>query len=203
MHIQLLQRDQEMTEELVQTIAPDCTSAVKRALLALKNPMRALHRMHVLIAELCDQLNILISENEKVKAGSKSVFNELNNQEPTANPNPISSASSLADSGGGNNKSTLTSPPESGASSPTPGHQPPTFCSALHLGETLTLMLERWSKLYKDFYSSKLSVFDLSKLPDIYDSVRYDVSCSGVCNMLYVLMRYICFYIMFIALYYS
>ena len=165
-----------MTEELVQTIAPDCTSAVKKALLALKNPMRALHRMHVLIAELCDQLNILISENEKVKAGSKSVFNELNNQEPTANPNPISSASSLADSGGGNNKSTLTSPPESGGSSPTPGHQPPTFCSALHLGETLTLMLERWSKLYKDFYSSKLSVFDLSKLPDIYDSVRYDVS---------------------------
>jgi hypothetical protein len=42
-------------------------------------------------------------------------------------------------------------------------------------GESLWLMCERWRKLHKDFYSSKKERFDLSKIPDIYDCIKYDV----------------------------
>jgi hypothetical protein len=36
-------------------------------------------------------------------------------------------------------------------------------------------MSERWKKLQKDFYSFKKRVFNLSKIPDIYDCIKYDV----------------------------
>lgn len=34
-------------------------------------------------------------------------------------------------------------------------------------------MLRRWSKLDKDFKTSK-GLFDITKIPDIYDCVKYD-----------------------------
>jgi inositol hexakisphosphate/diphosphoinositol-pentakisphosphate kinase len=40
--------------------------------------------------------------------------------------------------------------------------------------ETLDMMRERWSKLYRDFYSKKRNTYDLSKIPDIHDCIRYD-----------------------------
>ncbi|EQC33156.1 hypothetical protein SDRG_09142 [Saprolegnia diclina VS20] len=40
--------------------------------------------------------------------------------------------------------------------------------------ETLEMMRERWAKLYRDFYSKKGKTFDLSKIPDIHDCIRYD-----------------------------
>jgi hypothetical protein len=46
---------------------------------------------------------------------------------------------------------------------------------SLYLGETIHLMADRWEKLYKDFYSAKLGMYDLSKVPDVYDSIRYEV----------------------------
>ncbi|KAI1280528.1 Inositol hexakisphosphate and diphosphoinositol-pentakisphosphate kinase [Halotydeus destructor] len=43
----------------------------------------------------------------------------------------------------------------------------------LYYGETWELMYRRWSKLEKDF-KLKDGKFDLSKIPDIYDCVKYD-----------------------------
>ena len=43
----------------------------------------------------------------------------------------------------------------------------------LYHNETLSLMHSRWSKLYKDF-KSKSGQFDISKVPDIYDCIKYD-----------------------------
>lgn len=40
--------------------------------------------------------------------------------------------------------------------------------------ETLPMLTERWMKLYRDFYSKKKTTYDLSKIPDIYDCIRYD-----------------------------
>ncbi|ETW09794.1 hypothetical protein, variant [Aphanomyces invadans] len=40
--------------------------------------------------------------------------------------------------------------------------------------ETLEMMRERWAKLYRDFYSKKQNTYDLSKIPDIHDCIRYD-----------------------------
>ncbi|XP_068178457.1 inositol hexakisphosphate and diphosphoinositol-pentakisphosphate kinase 2 isoform X6 [Antennarius striatus] len=44
----------------------------------------------------------------------------------------------------------------------------------LYHSETLELMLQRWSKLEKDF-RMKNGRYDISKIPDIYDCVKYDV----------------------------
>lgn len=45
----------------------------------------------------------------------------------------------------------------------------------LYMGETFSLMFERWDKLYRDFYSAKKETFDLSKIPDVYDCIKYDL----------------------------
>ena len=45
----------------------------------------------------------------------------------------------------------------------------------LYLNETFSLMLDRWEKLNKDFFSTKTSQYDLTKVPDVYDMIRYDV----------------------------
>ncbi|XP_063305031.1 inositol hexakisphosphate and diphosphoinositol-pentakisphosphate kinase 1 isoform X3 [Pelobates fuscus] len=44
----------------------------------------------------------------------------------------------------------------------------------LYHSETLELMLQRWSKLESDF-RMKNGRYDISKIPDIYDCVKYDV----------------------------
>eukprot|EP00996_Jenningsia_fusiforme_P006434 NODE_77_length_3467_cov_41.352838_g69_i0.p1 GENE.NODE_77_length_3467_cov_41.352838_g69_i0~~NODE_77_length_3467_cov_41.352838_g69_i0.p1 ORF type:complete len:1052 (+),score=181.10 NODE_77_length_3467_cov_41.352838_g69_i0:103-3258(+) len=41
-------------------------------------------------------------------------------------------------------------------------------------GERVFLMYDRWRKLYKAFYDEKKDSFDCSKIPDIYDAVKYD-----------------------------
>ncbi|XP_077173894.1 inositol hexakisphosphate and diphosphoinositol-pentakisphosphate kinase 1 isoform X10 [Paroedura picta] len=44
----------------------------------------------------------------------------------------------------------------------------------LYHSETLELMLQRWKKLEQDF-RLKNSRYDISKIPDIYDCIKYDV----------------------------
>ena len=44
----------------------------------------------------------------------------------------------------------------------------------LYHGETWDLMYRRWSKLEKDF-KLKSEKFDISKVPDIYDCIKYDL----------------------------
>ncbi|XP_033620845.1 inositol hexakisphosphate and diphosphoinositol-pentakisphosphate kinase 1 isoform X3 [Fukomys damarensis] len=48
----------------------------------------------------------------------------------------------------------------------------------LYHSETLELMLQRWSKLERDF-RQKSRRYDISKIPDIYDCVKYDVQHNG------------------------
>lgn len=45
----------------------------------------------------------------------------------------------------------------------------------LYLSETFALMHDRWMKLYKDFYNAGTNRFDLTKVPDVYDMIRYDL----------------------------
>ncbi|XP_076259069.1 inositol hexakisphosphate and diphosphoinositol-pentakisphosphate kinase isoform X11 [Rhynchophorus ferrugineus] len=44
----------------------------------------------------------------------------------------------------------------------------------LYHGETWDLMYRRWGKIEKDFYT-KNKTFDISKIPDIYDCIKYDL----------------------------
>ena len=46
---------------------------------------------------------------------------------------------------------------------------------ALYHSETWELMDRRWSKLIKDFRKTNDPVFDISKIPDIYDNIKYDL----------------------------
>ena len=44
----------------------------------------------------------------------------------------------------------------------------------LYHGETWELMGRRWGKIEKDF-CTKNKRFDISKIPDIYDCIKYDL----------------------------
>lgn len=44
----------------------------------------------------------------------------------------------------------------------------------LYHNESWELMIRRWSKLVKDF-KLKNGQFDISKIPDIYDCIKYDL----------------------------
>jgi inositol hexakisphosphate/diphosphoinositol-pentakisphosphate kinase len=44
----------------------------------------------------------------------------------------------------------------------------------LYHGETWELMIRRWGKIEKDF-CQKSKTFDISKIPDIYDCIKYDL----------------------------
>ncbi|XP_076026288.1 inositol hexakisphosphate and diphosphoinositol-pentakisphosphate kinase 1 isoform X3 [Genypterus blacodes] len=48
----------------------------------------------------------------------------------------------------------------------------------LYHSETLELMLQRWSKLERDF-RMKNGRYDISKIPDIYDCIKYDTQHNG------------------------
>lgn len=50
-------------------------------------------------------------------------------------------------------------------------------------GETLWLMCERWKKLAKDFFHPRKGRFDLSKIPDILDQVKYDCLHNAVLGL--------------------
>ncbi|XP_071942170.1 inositol hexakisphosphate and diphosphoinositol-pentakisphosphate kinase 2-like isoform X2 [Antedon mediterranea] len=54
-------------------------------------------------------------------------------------------------------------------------HDPSSKDVVLYHNETLELMLRRWAKLEKDFFMQKNSHFDITKIPDIYDCVKYDM----------------------------
>lgn len=44
-----------------------------------------------------------------------------------------------------------------------------------YLNETFIMMLDRWMKLDSGFFRSKDNLYDLSKVPELHDMVRYDV----------------------------
>ena len=46
--------------------------------------------------------------------------------------------------------------------------------ASLYHGETWELMGRRWGKIEKDF-CTKHKRFDISKIPDIYDCIKYDL----------------------------
>jgi inositol hexakisphosphate/diphosphoinositol-pentakisphosphate kinase len=41
--------------------------------------------------------------------------------------------------------------------------------------EKIILIYKRWIKLYQDFFNKKKNRFDISKIPDVYDNIKYDL----------------------------
>jgi Histidine phosphatase superfamily (branch 2) len=45
----------------------------------------------------------------------------------------------------------------------------------LYKGETLLELTERWRFIYENLYNTETDTFDLSRIPDVHDNVRFDV----------------------------
>ncbi|KAL5257711.1 hypothetical protein ACHWQZ_G012583 [Mnemiopsis leidyi] len=61
----------------------------------------------------------------------------------------------------------------------------------LYHDESVQLMLGRWSKLEKDF-QSKDGSFDISKIPDIFDNIKYDVQHNSKLGLKNTIHLYTC-----------
>lgn len=53
---------------------------------------------------------------------------------------------------------------------------PKTKDNVLYHGETWELMGRRWGKIEKDFFNKTSLTFDISKIPEIYDAIKFDFS---------------------------
>ncbi len=51
---------------------------------------------------------------------------------------------------------------------------PKTSETGLYHGESWDLMRRRWGKIEKDFFNKSNGVYDISKIPEIYDAIKYD-----------------------------
>lgn len=195
-HLNLLQTDEDMTEEMVNRIAPGCSTAVRAAMLSLKNPYLMLRRMHELIGQLCEQIGTLIrqrdaealaiaaavaaavttttvavenvvvdgSNDSGVAVGGQLLIPEGISTDAVSTSSTLSSTDSkdggevVAGAGAGASSSKRVTNAIEGAAEGGLGER------QLYLNETLSMMADRWSKLYKDFYSSDTGKFDLSKV---------------------------------------
>ena len=45
----------------------------------------------------------------------------------------------------------------------------------LYKGETLLELTERWKLLHNKLYDEEKDTFDLSRVPDVHDNVRFDM----------------------------
>eukprot|EP01040_Poterioochromonas_malhamensis_P002256 gene2256-2398_t len=214
-HLNLLQVDAEITDELIQQVAPDCPPTLKQAFYRLGNPLKTLQRIHYLIGRLTSQLELLIKEYSSDQEESvfleegdvvrdlslgdgislkSELINEATNtphlphspprKYSAASVPPMIDASAVANIPVQNspaNLSKFTNTPTytpAGGNSVLTSHDGNEECDSpprLYNSETYELMLERWEKLHKDFYSNKTNQFDLTKVPDVYDMIRYDI----------------------------
>lgn len=272
-HLNLLQVDQELSDELIEQIVPGCAETTRAAFRQLGNPLQSLKRMHFLIGKVTTQLEFICARREEsasrleglvddmlvmtdyvlpyapsssLSAPSPLALNTVGMHSPVASHTHISGLSTNASQGvvapkpgiaavyddqtvglgdgaeGGDDlvlatnlnvdvenngqsgkdengnevvavsegdlsplvrdahSSLLVERPLSGImlsadQQTTLNEEDAGFLAALYLNETFDLMLDRWEKLYKDFYSSKSNSYDLTKLPDVFDMIRYDI----------------------------
>ncbi|KAF0697268.1 Aste57867_12040 [Aphanomyces stellatus] len=172
--------------------------SVAAALDVVEQPMKKMERMHKLLSSLKEQLTKLLDNEATAKAEAVitatafereqqawasspklerqgSETNVVSCLELEEEPVDLQSRATVSSAGARpkkpaehmHSKSTL-SPKSQAASLSHPKKREP--CGR----ETLEMMRERWAKLYRDFYSKKQNTYDLSKIPDIHDCIRYD-----------------------------
>jgi inositol hexakisphosphate/diphosphoinositol-pentakisphosphate kinase len=166
-NLNLLQQDEIMTDEKIELIAPSCSVAIKNAMISLKNPLKTLSRMYVLIGSLCSQLDILGREHgEDMDSMRKSSLSGDENDILKNNKslNAVSCDLLKDDDIDLTNDNSIKEI-----------NLDDTNKVKLYLDETFSLMADRWEKIHKDFFSLKTNKYDLTKVPDVYDMVRFDI----------------------------
>ncbi|XP_034541757.1 inositol hexakisphosphate and diphosphoinositol-pentakisphosphate kinase 2-like isoform X2 [Notolabrus celidotus] len=109
---EIMQRDQEFTEEDYQKLAPTGSPSLVNSMKVIQNPVKTCDKVYTLIQSLNSQIRKRLED-------------------------------------------------------------PKSADLQLYHSETLELMLQRWSKLERDF-RMKNGRYDISKIPDIYDCIKYD-----------------------------
>jgi hypothetical protein len=155
-----------LTKERLDELVPCHTASVRNALIKMKDPRIKLKQLHdavkAFVKELDERLSAVQAEAEAaliLEEKTKQVDPQQDSTSSSSSSPPPTFTSSLP----GNDVIGLAPPP-----SPAP--------LELYMGETLLLLVHRWRKLHKDFHKPKKSDdFDLSKVPDILDAIRYDL----------------------------
>lgn len=225
------QMDSEMTDEMVEKIAPECSMAVRRAMFRLGNPRAALRRMYEYIESICNQLEALCNKDDQSdNAGATSssiatsttaardhvliktqaeMQTQVETQQAQAPTHPLQTPQKIlcnkhfvnSDPSSSNVSSAGTSPKRrfslEAPSSPTLSPEPSTVLppaapstpslasgvraykrrssgKALYLNESYALRHARWAKMYADFYDAKTDQYEMSKVPDVYDMLKFD-----------------------------
>lgn len=176
-HIQV---DAQMSEELIEKVAPECSATMRQMLYSLNNPLQCLKRMHELMKGIVAQLKDISEKGQAIQQQQILVKKQLQQRMNAADADASANVS-LAQL----TMSEEDTPP-SVPSTPFQPHrrflgtgldsdQLETSVGELYLNEQFDLMYDRWKQIYGDFLSKKTGMFDLTKVPDVYDMVRYDV----------------------------
>uniref|UniRef100_K3X2Z1 Inositol hexakisphosphate and diphosphoinositol-pentakisphosphate kinase n=1 Tax=Globisporangium ultimum (strain ATCC 200006 / CBS 805.95 / DAOM BR144) TaxID=431595 RepID=K3X2Z1_GLOUD len=157
--------------------------SVAQALTKVDQPIKKMEIMHKLLNSLKEQLTKAIQEKAQAKAWQAKKLETVAsrfqtatiersrsvNSMPTGSRNRhIHSYADTNESENNNSKNKLKSALPARLSDEELKHPEP--CGR----ETLEVMRERWAKLHRDFYIKKTDTYDLSKIPDIHDCMRYD-----------------------------
>ncbi|XP_042198839.1 inositol hexakisphosphate and diphosphoinositol-pentakisphosphate kinase 2 isoform X10 [Callorhinchus milii] len=118
---EIMQKDQEFTEEDYAKLAPTGSSSLLNSMKLIKNPVKTCDRVYSLIQSLISQIKKRLEDPKSANL-------------------------------------------------------------QLYHSETLELMLQRWSKLERDF-RMKSGRYDISKIPDIYDCIKYDVQHNSALKL--------------------
>ncbi|XP_056135175.1 inositol hexakisphosphate and diphosphoinositol-pentakisphosphate kinase 2 [Lampris incognitus] len=110
---EILQKDQDFTEEDYDRLAPTCSASLVNSMKIVQSPVKTCDQVYRLVQSLTSQIR---KRMENPKSADLQLYHS----------------------------------------------------------ETLELMLQRWTKLERDF-RMKSGRYDISKIPDIYDCVKYDV----------------------------
>lgn len=109
---EIMQKDQELTQDDYQKLAPTGSPSLVNSMKVIENPVKTCDKVYGLIQSLTSQIRKRLED-------------------------------------------------------------PKSADLQLYHSETLELMLQRWSKLERDF-RTKNGRYDISKIPDIYDCIKYD-----------------------------
>lgn len=153
--------------ELLEHSSSRLIRSVAQALVVVDQPVKKMELMHKFLSNFREQLTKMIQEKSMDKTSVK-----LNNGEKVSNSDGRRMSLERARSLSANVSRRDQHPHVSGESKKKDEKESrfPEPCGR----ETLEMMRERWAKLRRDFYSRKRNTFDLSKIPDIHDCVRYD-----------------------------
>jgi hypothetical protein len=181
-----LQVDTPMTEELIQSIAPDCCEAMRKSLLSLDNPWQSLHKMHALLgsisSQLADRCLIVSTPTKRNNLDSSTKLLSLSvplledsskgheTKEIIIDHSEVTVDVSVAsDNGGINNELSVC------MNHVAVDDEAVDISNRLYLEETIGLMFDRWNQINKSFFDKKNKKFDLTKVPDVADMVSRSI----------------------------